>query len=66
MFWEDMLDSDQDGLQDIYEDDIGTDPFNPDTDGDNLPDGFEVLYSSTDPLNPISLEIGRASCRERV
>lgn len=40
------LDSDSDGLIDIEETDIyGTDPNNPDTDGDGMPDGWEVQYS---------------------
>ncbi len=29
----------------------GTDPLNPDTDGDYLPDGAEVLFYETDPIN---------------
>lgn len=36
-------DSDSDGLSDLDEINIGTDPFNPDTDGDGLSDGLEVL-----------------------
>ena len=35
-------DSDGDGLSDEYEEGIGTDPFNMDTDGDTLPDGSET------------------------
>jgi outer membrane protein OmpA-like peptidoglycan-associated protein len=31
---------------------IGTDPFNPDTDGDGLTDGEEVKTYKTNPLNP--------------
>ena len=34
------------------EKEIGTDPYNPDTDGDGLTDGEEVLKFHTDPLNP--------------
>lgn len=56
--WEDMQDTDGDGLPDIYEEEIGTDKENPDTDGDGLTDGFEVLYASSDPLNPSTLENG--------
>ena len=37
-----VLDSDDDGLYDSEELELGTDPFNPDTDGDALPDGWEV------------------------
>ena len=35
-------DLDDDGLSDEYEEEIGTDPFNMDTDGDSLPDGIET------------------------
>ena len=48
------LDSDGDGLTDVYELQIGTDPYNPDTDGDGLTDGAEVLKHGTDPRNPDS------------
>lgn len=48
---EDWLgDTDKDELFDIYEKVIDTDPLNPDTDGDGLPDGYEVLTLNTDPL----------------
>lgn len=44
------VDSDGDGLSDLDEILIhGTDPFNPDTDGDGMPDGWEVLHG-LDPL----------------
>ena len=56
--WEDMQDTDGDGLPDIYEEEIGTDIENPDTDGDGLTDGFEVLYASSDPLKPSTLDNG--------
>ena len=46
------IDSDGDGLSDRREEELGTDPFNPDTDGDGLTDGEEVLKFGTDPLNP--------------
>ncbi|HMO50001.1 MAG TPA: outer membrane beta-barrel protein [Kiritimatiellia bacterium] len=46
------LDSDGDGLTDAYEMQIGTNPFDPDTDKDGLSDGEEVLVYKTDPLNP--------------
>ena len=35
-----MADSDNDGLYDAEEVALGTDPFNADTDGDALPDGW--------------------------
>jgi len=47
-----QIDSDNDGLADSYEQCIGTDPHNPDTDGDGLTDGEEVLIYGTDPLDP--------------
>jgi hypothetical protein len=40
------LDGDNDGLSNTEEDNIGTDPLNPDTDGDGLTDDVD-----TDPLN---------------
>ena len=43
-------DADEDGLFDLYEKVIDTDPQNEDTDGDALPDGHEVLILNTDPL----------------
>lgn len=43
-------DSDGDGLTDNQELELGTDPLNPDTDGDRLSDGEEVLRRSTNPL----------------
>ncbi|MBN1633411.1 MAG: OmpA family protein [Ignavibacteria bacterium] len=44
-------DDDKDGLLTSYEEKIGTDPYNPDTDGDGLKDGQEVKTYGTDPLN---------------
>ncbi|QKX03822.1 Ig-like domain-containing protein [Aquimarina sp. TRL1] len=57
-----MLDQDGDGLTDEEEEDLGTDPTNPDTDGDGYTDGEEVLVEDdpdtsvvplveSDPLN---------------
>jgi hypothetical protein len=51
-------DSDGDGLLDYEEYLLGTDPLNPDTDGDGLPDGLEVHVYGTDPLNPDSDDDG--------
>ncbi|HSD63518.1 MAG TPA: hypothetical protein VLB50_06950, partial [Ignavibacteriaceae bacterium] len=45
-------DSDGDGLLDNVEEQLKTDPNNPDTDGDGLKDGEEVNVYKTDPLNP--------------
>lgn len=47
-------DNDKDGLTKREELELGTDPENPDTDGDGLQDGEEVNTYKTDPLNPDS------------
>ena len=47
----DVLDDlDEDGLSTADEFALGLDPANPDTDGDGLPDGEEVLTTGTNPL----------------
>ena len=43
-------DLDEDGLTNIEEQALGTDPLKPDTDGDTLDDGFEVNSFSSNPL----------------
>jgi hypothetical protein len=50
---EPMADSDTDGLADLYEIRLGTDPLNADTDEDGLNDRIEWLYrrSGLDPLD---------------
>jgi hypothetical protein len=45
------VDSDQDGLTDVQEEAVGTDPLNPDSDNDTLEDGVEVNKLGTDPLS---------------
>ncbi|WP_297961107.1 hypothetical protein [uncultured Ruminococcus sp.] len=45
-----VLDSDEDGLPDIYELKIGTDPYDTDTDDDGLTDYQEYVFTQTDPL----------------
>ena len=45
-------DPDRDGLPTSQEQQIGTDPYDPDTDKDGLKDGEEVNKYQTDPLNP--------------
>jgi outer membrane protein OmpA-like peptidoglycan-associated protein len=45
------LDDDHDGLTNEQEKVYGTDPKNPDTDGDGLKDGEEINQYKTDPLN---------------
>ena|GEM_PF-2150756 len=49
-----LMDTDGDGLSDIQEATLLTDPNNPDTDGDGFFDGIEVFHGS-DPLNPASV-----------
>jgi hypothetical protein len=49
------VDTDGDGLTDAQEEELGTDPGNPDTDGGGVNDGDEVSdtdWRETDPLNP--------------
>lgn len=49
---DDTLDSDKDGLTDVREATLGTDPQNADTDNDGLFDKEEVDVYLTNPLNP--------------
>lgn len=44
------IDSDGDGLRDVDEERLGTNPADPDTDGDGLGDGFEAGDPALDPL----------------
>lgn len=46
-------DFDGDGLSDRAEHDYGLLAYNPDTDGDGTPDGYEVIQG-TDPRDPAS------------
>ena len=45
-------DEDEDGLTNLQEANLGTNPTYFDTDGDLLPDQWETLYSSFDPKSP--------------
>ena len=47
-------DTDQDGLCDVTEEQLGSDIDNPDSDADGLPDVAELIYGfgATDPLSP--------------
>jgi hypothetical protein len=49
-----LFDTDADGLADVVEDRIGTDPYHDDTDGDGLRDGVEwrLGISGLDPFDP--------------
>lgn len=49
------MDLDGDGLTTIEEYALGTNPIDWDTDGDGMPDGWEVLYG-LDPLNPLDAD----------
>ena len=49
-----VLDTDKDGLYDFLEDEIESDKFNVDTDGDGVPDGQEFLIDKTNILDPKS------------
>jgi hypothetical protein len=44
-------DIDGDGLENTVEGIIGTDPANPDSDSDGIPDGYEFDYQILDPLS---------------
>lgn len=54
------VDSDADAIPDEAEGRYGTDPDNPDTDGDGRLDGTEVLVHGTDPLivDPVPPDMG--------
>lgn len=63
--WEDITDTDNDGLTDVYEKHyFETDPENADTDGDGLPDGYEVYYLGTDPKKADSDDNGISDADE--
>ncbi len=59
-----LFDTDNDGLSDSEENDLGTDPNNPDTDGDGLTDGEEVLVVDdlSTPLIPENMTDPLDSC----
>lgn len=59
-----LKDTDQDGLLDVIEVQLGTDPKNPDTDGDGLKDSDEVNKYSTDPLKADTDDDGLPDGRE--
>ncbi len=47
-----LIDTDKDGLDDVRERELGTNPKISDTDNDGLIDGDEVIIWKTNPLNP--------------
>lgn len=53
-----LLDTDKDGLADIYEQLMGTDKTKPDTDNDGLTDYQEVMMTGTDPTTYDSVTPG--------
>lgn len=57
-------DLDGDNYPDAAEPDLGLDPTNPDTDGDNVADGDEITIYGTDPLNPDTDGDGRTDGEE--
>lgn len=57
----DKSDPDRDGFDNHAEFDAGTDPNNPDTDGDGLADGDEANIFSTDPLLSRTFRTGQYS-----
>ncbi len=59
-------DTDRDGLSDGDELTLGTNPLDPDTDHDFLPDGVEVLVSHTGPLDDDSDDDGLLDGNEDV
>ena len=65
---DDILDSDQDGLDNLRESRLGTDPFDPDTDDDGLIDSEEVTPGGdgwvTDPLDADTDDDGIADGEE--
>jgi len=60
----DLVDSDEDGLTNDEENELGTDPFNKDSDGDQLLDGEEVNLYGSDPLDPDTDDDGLTDYQE--
>ncbi|MBT6068412.1 hypothetical protein HOG48_01520 [Candidatus Peregrinibacteria bacterium] len=65
-----IMDCDGDGLNLYMENIAGTDPNNPDTDGDGLTDGEEFGDGpdygppASDPLNPCDPKVGNMHCED--
>ena len=62
--WKYIPDNDKDGLPDLIEKEVGTDPEKEDTDGDKLPDGYEALTLGTDPTKDDTDGNGTKDCDE--
>ena len=62
--WQYLADTDDDGLPNLIEKEVGSDPYNPDTDGDNLPDGYEALTLGSDSTKPDTDDNGVLDCDE--
>ncbi|WP_298488347.1 hypothetical protein, partial [uncultured Maribacter sp.] len=54
-------DCDDDGLTEAEEASAGTDPTNPDSDGDGVKDGWEITVDGTNPLDLCSYDIDSAT-----
>lgn len=59
-----FIDSDNDGLPDMTELNLGTDPAKPDSDNDGISDGQEVIYDGTDPLDSRNYKPGAPKADE--
>ena len=64
--WQYLADTDDDGLPNLIEKEIGSDPYDPDTDGDNLPDGYEALTLGTDPTKSDTDDNGIPDIHEEI
>lgn len=60
----DLADHDADGLANWYEDFLGTDKYNPDTDNDLITDADEVNVTSTNPLDADTDDNGRTDMED--
>ncbi|MGT2865255.1 YSIRK-type signal peptide-containing protein, partial [Streptococcus equi] len=54
-----VLDTDKDGLYDVVEEELKSNPFVVDTDGDGVPDNVEFLNDKTDLINPKSYLVNK-------
>lgn len=62
--WTSMLDSDDDSIPNMIENCIETDPYNPDTDSDSLPDPYELSELNTKPTLSDTDDNGVLDCDE--